>query len=354
MSPMSLLETRDLVKRYGDAIVLDKVNLEVEEGDFLALVGPNGAGKTTLLRIMAAIEPPTSGQIYYKDKTVGGAEALRRASTMVFQKAVVFTRSVYENVAYGLRLRGLSRAEVDRRVREALRQVELEGFERRNARKLSGGEQQRVSLARAIALDVELLLLDEPTANLDPRSSAIMERIISWINRERGVATVLATHNLPQARNLSGKVALLMDGKLTHMGGADRLLCNPVGPVWSFARNENIFLGEAVPEGNGGTTSIVLQNDLKLVAVTARRGKVVARVDPEDIIVSLGPITSSARNVLKGEVIGITDLGGGVMLRVNAGKEFAVRITHKSFREIGLTLGTSVYLVFKASAVEVM
>ncbi len=353
MSPMILLETRDLIKRYGDAVVLDKVNLEVEEGDFLALVGPNGAGKTTLLRIMGAIERPTSGKIYYKGEIVRGAEALRRASTMVFQRAVVFSGSVYENVAYGLRLRGLSKGEVDRRVGEALRQVGLEGFERRNAGKLSGGEQQRVSLARAIALDVELLLLDEPTANLDPRSSAIMERIISWINSERRVTTVLATHNLSQAENLSGKVALLMDGKLTQMGDADQLLRNPLGPMRSFVKRENIFLGEAVPEGDG-TTSIVLQNDLKVVAATPMRGKVIARVHPEDIIVSLSPIASSARNVLRGEVTGITDRGGCVMLTVNAGKEFVVRITHKSFREMGLTLGTSVYLVFKASAVEVM
>lgn len=353
MSHVNLVETRGVVKRYGDAVVLDRVNLGVKEGDFLALIGPNGAGKTTLLRVMAALEAPTYGQIYYKGEVVERTEVLRRASTMVFQRAVVFSGSVHENVAYGLKLRGMSKAEVDRRVREALSQVELEGFERRNARKLSGGEQQRVSLARAIALDVELLLLDEPTANLDPHSSAIMEEVISWINKERQVTTVLATHNLSQAESLSRKAALLMHGRLTQMGNAEELLRNPLGPMRSFARYENIFLGEAVPQGDG-TASVVLRNDLRLVAVTPRRGKVVARVPPEDIIVSLSPIASSARNVLRGEVIGITGQGGCVMLRVDSGKEFSVRITHKSFREMGLTLGTPVYLVFKASSVEVM
>jgi len=353
MNPVSLLETRDLVKRYDDVVALDGVNLEIEQGDFLALVGPNGSGKTTLLRIIAAIEPSTSGEIYYRGKIVEGSEMLRRATTMVFQKAVVFSRSVYDNVAYGLRLRKMSKAEVDSRVGEALRQVELDGFEKRNARKLSGGEQQRVSLARAIVLDVELLLLDEPTANLDPRSSAIMERIISWINREGGATIVLATHNLLQAGNFGGKLALLMNGKLTQVGGADQLLRSLVGPMWRFAGHENIFLGEAVPEGDG-TALISLQDDLKLVAVTPRKGKVVAQVRPEDIIVSLAPISSSARNVLRGKVIGITDQESSVMVRVDAGKEFVVRITHKSFREMSLTLGTSVYLIFKASAVEVV
>ena len=352
MNPVSLLETRDLVKRYDDVVALDGVNLKIEQGDFLALVGPNGSGKTTLLRIMAAIEPPTSGEIYYRGKMVEGSEMLR-ATTMVFQEATVFSRSVYDNVAYGLRLRKMPKAEVDSRVGEALRQVELDGFERRNARKLSGGEQQRVSLARAIALDVELLLLDEPTANLDPRSSAIMERIISWINREGGATIVLATHNLLQAGNFGGKLALLMNGKLTQVGGADQLLRSLVGPMWRFAGHENIFLGEAVPEGDG-TALISLQDDLKLVAVTPRKGKVVAQVRPEDIIVSLAPISSSARNVLRGKVIGITDQESNVMVRVDAGKEFMVRITHKSFREMRLTLGTPVYLIFKASAVEVM
>ncbi|MFQ6053482.1 MAG: ATP-binding cassette domain-containing protein [Candidatus Bathyarchaeia archaeon] len=171
-----MIELKDVVKRYGDVEALRGVSLEVRRGEVLTIVGPNGSGKTTLLRILAALERPTSGEVYLEGVRIDEANSalLRRSSTMVFQTAIVFRGSVYDNVAYGLRLSGRPKEEVDRRIKEALEVVGLSGLEGRSARGLSGGERQRLSLARALALERELLLLDEPTANLDPESLSVV------------------------------------------------------------------------------------------------------------------------------------------------------------------------------------
>jgi len=212
---MQLLNLHNIEKRYGEKLALDKVNLTVEKGEILAVVGPNGAGKTTLLKVMALIETPTKGELHYDGMKVAKSnrEMLRRKCTMVFQKTVLFDSSVYDNVAYGLKLRRFPQNEIQHRVREALRLVKLEGYEKRRAKKLSGGEQQRVSLARALALETELLLLDEPTANLDPKSVSIIEGAISNVNKQVSTTVVVATHNMFQAQSMTHRTALMLKQK---------------------------------------------------------------------------------------------------------------------------------------------
>lgn len=350
MSVMAELD--NVTKMYGEITALHGVSLEIPKGEVFTLIGPNGSGKTTLLKILACIEKPTKGKVYLNKELVkeGIMAKLRLKTTMVFQKTVLFNATVHENIAYGLKLRGLSNKEANERVRNVLRLVRLEGYGKRPAKKLSGGEQQRVSLARALALGTELLLLDEPTANLDQRSGSIIEAAISQIAQDTNTTIVLATHNLFQVKALSEKVALINNGKLVDVGKTREIL-DDSKKLADFARVENIFSGISHVTKDG--TSIINVGDhMQIEAATRRSGKISVFVRPEDIILSKTKIVSSARNVFEGEIAEILDLGPTVRLRIRAGKQFVVQITKRSFIEMHLNLSSKVFVAFKASSVQ--
>ncbi|AGK60565.1 phosphate ABC transporter ATP-binding protein, PhoT family [Archaeoglobus sulfaticallidus PM70-1] len=219
-----IAELRDVSKRYGKILALNKINLKIREGEILAIIGNSGAGKTTLLRILAMLERPSEGKYYYRGEEAN--DRVRGKITMVFQKPVMFNTSVYNNVAYGLKLRGYSKKEVDERVAKALNMMGLDGYARHNAKRLSGGEQQRVAIARAIVIEPEMLVLDEPTANLDPSNVVIIEKIIKDIAC-KGVTVVLATHNLFQAKRLADRTAFIFNGKLVEIGETKKIFESP-------------------------------------------------------------------------------------------------------------------------------
>lgn len=272
---------------------------------------------------------------------------------MVFQKTILFNTSVYKNLAYGLKFRGVPKREIDKRVKDILRIVGLEGYEKRWAKSLSGGEQQRVSLARAIVLDTEVLLLDEPTANLDPRNASIIEDTILTVNRERGTTIIMATHNMFQAKTLADRVAIIMGGEIKQISTPKEVFFTPSKHLARFANVENFFSGisKILKEG---TSIIKLSEDLAIEAATRVEGEVTFFIRPEDIIVSKEKFRSSARNIIKGKVSGVTDLGDTVKLRVDAGKEFIVHITKRSFKEMKLNIGSTVFLAFKATSICVL
>ncbi len=227
MTP-GLMELRALSKRFGDVVALDDVYLKVPAGKITALVGPSGAGKTTLLKIADLLMEPDGGELQMFGEPVhylNGGLALRRQMGMVRQQPVVFSSSVVSNVALGLRFRGVGEEEIERRVGEALRMVELEQHRERYAPRLSGGQAQRVAFARAVVVEPRVLLLDEFTANLDPRNVGILERAVkAYIAEqpeERGALVV--THNLFQARRLSHKVAVMVEGRIVEAGPCRRL-----------------------------------------------------------------------------------------------------------------------------------
>lgn len=350
-----LMSLRDLVKDYGEVRALDHVSLEVEDGETLAVFGPNGAGKTTLLRIMAGIEAPTSGRIYYRGVEVDGKglAELRRRCTMVFQRTVIFNTTVYKNVAYGLAVRGLPQNEVAKKVKDALNLVKLKGYERRPARRLSGGEQQRVALARAIVLEPELLLLDEPTANLDPETASIIEETIRYMNRERGTTVVVATHNVFGMGKVAERAILLMNGRIVEEGSVSDVLLRVSLRDAGFSMLDNIFVGWAEPTPNG-TSAIDIGGGVKIEALGKRRGRVTALIPPIDIIVSKKPLDSSARNVLKGRIVEVSEAGSTVRLKVEAGRVFTAQITETSLKEMKLNVGSEVYLTFKASSIRLL
>lgn len=354
---MPVVEAQSISKEYSGRQVLKGIDLRVQSGEVFVLVGPNGAGKTTLLRILDLLEEPTSGRVLLdgmainyslKDKVV-----IRRRISMVFQQTILFNMNVFDNVAYGLRVRGEDDRGVGQRVKEALELVQLRGFENKNALSLSGGEAQRVALAQALVTEPELLLLDEPTANLDPRNVSIVEEALSRVNREKKTTMIMATHNMLQAESLAHRVAAFNDGRIERIGTFQEIFATPSKFIVDFARLENVFTG--VSEiSKEGTSAIDVGNGVQIEAAFQRLGNVSVFIRPEDIILSTQPIISSARNTYEGRITEISDIGSIVKLRIRAGKDFTAQITKRSFNEMQLNLDCKVFLAFKASAVQMV
>jgi ABC-type sulfate/molybdate transport systems ATPase subunit len=205
------------------------VNFEVEGGKIIVLIGVNGAGKTTLLRVISGLEKQDKGSITVNNQSFGQRD-LRKIATLVFQRTAMFSRSVYENLAYGLKIREKKDEEIRGAITEALHSVGLKNFERRKAKRTSGGEQQRIALARAFLLEPKILLLDEPTANLDPNSAVILERAIMK-RKEKEHIIIIATHNLSQARRLGDEIVHIHAGRIVEHAGPDDFFDNPNSEV---------------------------------------------------------------------------------------------------------------------------
>ena len=231
-----------VTKEYNGRTVLNLESLQVRAGEALAIVGPSGAGKSTLLRLLAFLERPSAGELAFYGRPVNDQWpdlAARRRVTMVFQRPQLLRRSVRENVAYGLGVRG---ARENGQVTAVLDQLGLSGVAAANARTLSGGEAQRVALARALVLRPAVLLLDEPTANLDPYNISIIERFVRRANEEQGATVVIVTHNIFQARRLAHRVGLLLDGRLVEIAETEDFFTRPARPeTAAFVKGEIIY-----------------------------------------------------------------------------------------------------------------
>jgi tungstate transport system ATP-binding protein len=228
-------------QQYAGRVVLDLERLDVLRGETLAVIGPSGAGKTTLLRLLQFLEPPASGTLRFEGRAIDAPPplAVRRRVTTVFQRPIVLSRSVRGNLSYGLRVRGRHEdAQATDRLLEALGLSPLAGAA---ARGLSGGEIQRVAVGRALAFDPDVLLLDEPTANLDPRNVRLVEELVRE-RRARGVTIVLATHQIFQARRLADRIALLLEGQVVEVGPTSEILDKPRDPrTRAFVSGEMVY-----------------------------------------------------------------------------------------------------------------
>lgn len=250
---MSHVQLRGISKRFGDVLAVDQVNLGIEEGEFFSLLGPSGCGKTTTLRMVAGFVAPTEGSISVAGSEISHLPPEKRGIGIVFQNYAIFPHmNAYDNIAFGLRMRKVDKAEIDRKVRASLGQVGLTGLETRYDREMSGGQKQRVALARVLVTEPKILLLDEPLSALDKKLREEMKYWIKDLQQELGITTIHVTHDQGEALTMSDRIAVMNEGRVEQIGTPDEIYEQPNNNfVTSFIGHSNIFPARVADIANG-------------------------------------------------------------------------------------------------------
>lgn len=242
----TLLRTERLTKHYGSTAAVSDVSLTVDDGDILGIMGPSGSGKSTLFRLINILETPDVGKVFFDGAEVSASmpevHLVRRKMALVLQKPAAMNRSVFNNIAYGLRLRGATEEETETKVNYYVEKLGLTSSRERNARSLSGGEMQRMCFARSVIVDPKLVLLDEFTANLDPKNIAILENAVRDFVKQDGRAAIIITHNPFQAKRLCNRAALMMEGGIVEEGETSKIFNDPSDErTRAFVSGEMVF-----------------------------------------------------------------------------------------------------------------
>lgn len=355
-----LLELRDLEVARGGVPVLQVPSFRLHEDERVALIGPNGAGKSTLLLSMMCLLERSAGEVLYRGEPISSARAAissRRKLAMVLQEPLLFDTTVYENVASGLRIRGVGARELRRRVLEYLERFALADLADRSARRLSGGEARRVNLARALVVEPEVVLLDEPFASLDlPTREAIttdLERTI----RERRMAAVLVTHDQAEALRLSDRIAVMNGGRIVQVDVPSAVMNNPVDErVASCVGMETILEGVVRRAAGWDLVVEVGGREIHAIAAGAPQERVYCCVRPENVILeAVDPSrTSSARNVFPARICSVTSVGPYLKVKLDCGFPLVANVTAESFATLRLEPGAHVFASFKATAIHVI
>jgi len=356
---LAFIETVDLKQTREERDILKGINLKVERGEVHALIGPTGAGKTTLLRLIALLDKPSAGKIIIDGKDAACSEKdrleLRRRMAFILQKPVVFNLSVYDNVAYGLKWRGMDGKQVHEKINSILETVGIARYGKRNARTLSGGEMQRVAIARAIATAPEVLLMDEPSANLDPVTSAKIEDLIASIIKKEKITVVMATHDMEQGQRLADNISVMVDGEIAQTGRAREIFEAPGNrQIAEFVGMENIIDGNITACESGMVVIDAKGRAIEAVADCDIGEPVSVCFRPEDVTVALARLSSSARNSLEGTISLIAHSGPLCRVEIDCGFPLVALVTRRSAEEMGLKRGVKVYGAVKAVSIHVI
>ncbi len=345
---MSTIDLIGVAKRYGPVVAVEDIDLGVAQGEFVTVLGPSGSGKTTLLTMIAGLSGPSAGRIEIGGRDVTWLPAAKRNVGLVFQSYALFPHmSVAANVAFPLSVRGLGKAEMQRRVEDALRLVRLEGFGRRRPSQLSGGQQQRVALARAFVFEPEILLLDEPLGALDRKLREQLQVELRQLQRSLGITTVLVTHDQEEALSLSDRIVVLDEGRVQQIGTPEEAYLRPANRfVADFLGTANRF--EGVLE-NGPAGCFLQLNDGALVPCPAAGlppgRKVTAIVRPERV--RLEPATPAADGEgLRAIVSDVIYLGQSLRYHLETHREKSV-IATSADRGARFAPGTPVRLTWR-------
>lgn len=332
----NVFEIQGLKKeRGGGRYVLQIPELAIEEGKTCAVVGPNGAGKTTLLRLLNGLETFDAGSVLFAGQdisTPAGRLSLRRRCTLVMHPPALFSTTIGRNAAFAARSRGARGKALKQEVRAALRDVNMDGWQRRHAARLSAGEQKRVSIARALAFRPDVICIDEPVADLDPQNTELIEEILREIRR-KGITLIFTTLRRKRSFGLADEIIYLENGKLVEY------------------RLDNLF--KAGFSQREGAYVARLGEDVEIAVPPNDRREGRVHIDPAAIILSPSPLTSSARNSLQGKVTGVEETGGQIRVTIDAGAGFVTLITPKSMKELKIRPGAETYVTFKVSSVKI-
>ncbi|MBC7263923.1 MAG: ABC transporter ATP-binding protein [Chloroflexi bacterium] len=361
------LEVRNLIHEYDGKRVLSISRLEIYPGEIFAVIGPNGAGKSTLLRILNLLEKPSCGEIVVGGVLVGPSTntlLLRRKMVMVFQEPLLFNSTVFENIAYGLRVRKYSRAEIERRVNQFLAKFDIHHLSGHHALRLSGGEAQRVSLARALVFEPEVLLLDEPFASLDTPTKEALSEDLERVIREMKLTTVYVTHDRTEALTFADRMAVMDKGEILQIGTPEEIFNSPVNErVADFVGVETILSGTVVSVQDGLAEVDVMGERVQTVCSSSVGEKVFLCIRPEHVTLQGTKSTrqrgegewqeaiSSARNRFVGTVTKVIPRGAIVKVCLDCGFPLVSFVTKQSAEELELKEGRIVSVSFKATAV---
>jgi ABC-type Fe3+/spermidine/putrescine transport system ATPase subunit len=352
---MSLLRVEDLVVRAEGRTLLDLPLLEVGAGEILVVLGPTGAGKSTLLRVMGCLQRADSGSLAWRGEQVPWPAplALRRRMAMVFQAPLLFSGTVFDNVAYGLRLRGERGDALRGKVETALTQFHIAQLAGQRAATLSGGEAQRAALARAVVLEPELLLLDEPLASLD---APIRERLrdeLRQVMRARGMSCVYVTHELPEAFTLADRIAVLAGGRLLQVGKPEEVFYAPnQRAVAEFLRAGNLLPAEVLSLSGGLATVRIAGRMLTATSALVAGSRALACIHPEEVQIALMPAATG--DWLEATVLAVTDRGPTLRVDLDCGFPLRALVTRRAARELALFPGARVAVAFAPESVHLI
>lgn len=357
-----MIRIEKLTKRFGNTETIHEISLDIRAGEVFTFIGPSGCGKTTLLRLIDLLDQPTTGTLFFGGQDTAGTETerlqFRRRMAMVFQKPAVLSTTVAANVSFGLKFRGVPEDEMQQKVSAALELVGLADFARRMAVTLSGGEMQRVALARAIVTEPEVLLLDEPTANLDPVSSDLIENLIRRINKKFGTTIIMSTHDMIQGQRLADRIGVIMGGRLVQVGSAEEIFYQPAGREIARFVGIDAITGGVVIENKGGHAIIRVGNRCFEALTGLEAGqRVILYIRPEEVTVTPAgpsPVRSSVRNQLEGKITRMIPSGPFIRLNIDCTIPVTALITRRSCTELGLAAGSPVVAGVKATAVHVL
>ncbi len=332
MEPRPELELRAVRKTFGRTVAVDGIDLTVDRSEFVALLGPSGCGKTTTLRVVAGFEPPDAGEVLIRQRNITDLPPYRRDIGIVFQSYALFPHmTVFDNVAYGLRRRGVARAEIQRKVGAVLDMTQLQRFAGRYPRQLSGGQQQRVAVARAIVIQPSVLLLDEPLSNLDAKLREEMRGELRRLQQRLEIATIFVTHDQDEALSMATRVAVMHDGHIEQIGTPEEIYDRPrTRFVATFIGGCNFLEGRVVEAG--GRTVRLAVGSLALTAAAPAGGTSTGvagtlSVRPENArLLAYDQGAPVDANAVPGIIDEVTYLGASRQYRVglNGGRQFLV------------------------------
>jgi tungstate transport system ATP-binding protein len=357
---MPMLTVNNLKVERGGILVLDIPHFDLEERENLAILGPNGAGKTTFLLTLARLLIHAQGELLFKGQDIsipGMTVPYRRRLAMVFQEPLLLNTTVFNNVAAGLKIRRMDRVEIEQRVSKYAELVKITHLLNRDARKLSGGEAQRTNLARAFATEPELILLDEPFANLDaPSRDSLIDDLHSILGQTKTTA-ILATHDRLEALRLADRLAVMDGGKIVQIGDCHEVMNHPVNEVVaSFVGMETVFSGYVQTVTDGSFVMSVAGHAIEALGKVGVGEQVICCIRPEHIIISHDNVMqgTSVRNNLPAKIVKVVPQGPFFKLHLDCGFFLASYVTQQSLENLSLREGKDVTVSFKATAVHVI
>jgi len=349
-----MIRIRNLYKDWKE-FALKNINLEIEQGEYFVILGPTGAGKTMLLETIAGFHIPDSGDVWIGGRDVTNLAPERRRVGFIYQDYSLFPHfTVEENIEFGLKLKKSASSDANKnKTAEIMDWLGVSHLAHRYPTTLSGGEQQKVAIARAVAVEPSLLLLDEPLAALDRRTRDYLRVELKRVKEELDITMVHVTHDQTEAMVLGDKVAVMMNGQILQVGTPFEIFNKPLNEaIADFVGVENILSG-TVRDNKSGVAEIEVDTGANIFAVSSYcEGKVKVFIRPEDIILAGSREESSARNCLKGRINEINDMGP--LTRVRLDNSIVVLITKQSRERLGLRIGAEVYVSFKATSVHVV